>query len=125
MDEALRQYLNYFELPGESQKVDRVMQVFAGKFVKDNPEVFSSSLGAYQMAYLLMMLQTDAHNPQVKEKMKLQDFTKLARGLNDDVELSVELLSGYYNRILKSPLALPNTEKLKKQAYTNINIYTF
>ena len=122
MDEALRQYLNYFELVGESQKVDRVMQVFAGKFVKDNPEVFSSSTGAYQMAYLLMMLQTDAHNPQVKEKMKLQDFSKLARGLNDGSELSAEVLSGLYNRILKHPLALATTEKLKRQAYINCNI---
>jgi brefeldin A-inhibited guanine nucleotide-exchange protein len=38
----MRCYLQYFQLPGEGQKVDRVMQHFAQKFYRDNPDsVFS------------------------------------------------------------------------------------
>jgi Sec7-like guanine-nucleotide exchange factor len=29
-----------------------------------------------------MMLQTNLHNPQVHEKMKFADFSKLAKGMN-------------------------------------------
>jgi brefeldin A-inhibited guanine nucleotide-exchange protein len=39
------------------------MQVFAGKFFKDNPRLFKSASAAYAMSFLLIMLQTDAHNP--------------------------------------------------------------
>ena len=39
------------------------MQAFAEKYVKDNTETFKSSTAAYSLSYLLIMLQTDAHNP--------------------------------------------------------------
>ena len=47
----------------ESQEIDRVMQKFASKYVNDNPNLFNSATAAYTLSYLLMMLQTDLHNP--------------------------------------------------------------
>ncbi len=54
------------------------MQKFASKFVEDNPGSFSSATAAYTLSYLLMMLQTDLHNPNVENKMKLTEFVRLA-----------------------------------------------
>ena len=34
---AIRYYLSSFRLPGESQIIDRIMEMFAEKFCKDNP----------------------------------------------------------------------------------------
>jgi Sec7-like guanine-nucleotide exchange factor len=34
---ALRLYLERFRLPGEAQKIDRMMEKFAEKFCRDNP----------------------------------------------------------------------------------------
>jgi brefeldin A-inhibited guanine nucleotide-exchange protein len=64
IDVAMRNYLHYFQLPGEGQKVDRVMLQFAQKFFKDNPDsVFYSADAAYTLSYLMMMAQTELHNP--------------------------------------------------------------
>lgn len=52
-------------LPGEAQKIDRLMEKFAERFVKCNPGSFKSADVAYVLAYSVIMLNTDAHNPQV------------------------------------------------------------
>lgn len=57
------------------------------------------------------MLQTDLHNPQVKEKMKLQDFIKLAGKINDGDDLPSDMLTQTYQSILKNPLALHEKQK--------------
>jgi brefeldin A-inhibited guanine nucleotide-exchange protein len=37
---SFRKFLNKFLLPGEAQKIDRLILKFAEKFLKDNPGVF-------------------------------------------------------------------------------------
>jgi hypothetical protein len=54
-----------FRLPGEAQKIDRLMEKFAERYVKCNPASFKSADVAYVLAYSVIMLNTDAHNPQV------------------------------------------------------------
>ena len=41
--EALRFFLSTFRLPGESQKIDRLMCKFSEKYVKDNPNCFNTT----------------------------------------------------------------------------------
>lgn len=121
IDVALRIFLKLFYLPGESQKIDRVMQVFASKYFKDNPKAFNSANAAYTLSYLLIMLQTDLHNPQIKqaERMKLEQFIKMAKGINDGMDLTPEELTGFYNRIQEKPLAV--RDESKKEAPENEN----
>lgn len=117
IDDAMRHYLTFFDLPGEGQKVDRIMQIFARKYINDNPNSpYKSATAAYTLSYLMMMLQTSAHNPQVQEKdrMTMQQFCNLAKGINDGENLSQELLQGLYTRIWKVPLAIPDSERLKQ-----------
>ncbi|CAD8140155.1 unnamed protein product [Paramecium octaurelia] len=110
VEQALRQYLDLFTLPPESQQIDRVVQKFADKFYEDNQNNqgfhFKSSSSIYTFTYLLVMLQTDLHNPKVVEKMKLTDFIKLARQINDGEDLPQEYLTITYNSIQKNPLAV-------------------
>lgn len=54
-----------FRLPGEAQKIDRLMEKFAERFVSCNPGAFKSADVCYVLAYSVIMLNTDAHNPQV------------------------------------------------------------
>ena len=68
-DEAIRAFLSGFRLPGEAQKIDRIMEKFAERFTKCNPKAFSSADTAYVLAYSVIMLNTDAHNPMVKTKV--------------------------------------------------------
>jgi brefeldin A-inhibited guanine nucleotide-exchange protein len=45
------------------------MEKFAERFVRCNPASFKSADVAYVLAYSVIMLNTDLHNPQVKKKM--------------------------------------------------------
>ena len=64
-DVAIRTFLRGFRLPGEAQKIDRLMEKFADRFLSCNPGTFRSADVAYVLAYSVIMLNTDAHNPQV------------------------------------------------------------
>lgn len=41
--QALRQFLWSFRLPGEAQKIDRMMEAFARRYCRCNPGVFQST----------------------------------------------------------------------------------
>ena len=67
--EAIRFFLQGFRLPGEAQKIDRIMEKFAERYCKCNPNSFTSADTAYVLAYSVIMLNTDAHNTMVKDKV--------------------------------------------------------
>lgn len=63
---ALRHFLEGFRLPGEAQKIDRLMEKFASRYFENNPGgVFASADTAYVLAYSIIMLTTDLHSQQV------------------------------------------------------------
>lgn len=82
MSECLRELLETFRLPGESQQIARITEVFAEVYIEAGPgECFVPRMGgiradaattvevkdsdaAYVLAYSIIMLNTDQHNPQ-------------------------------------------------------------
>lgn len=105
IDGGLRHLLDHFTIPGEGQQVDRIIESFSIKFYQDNPgSVFASNNPVYSLSYLMMMLQTNLHNPQVQDKMKFAEFTKLSKGMNDKADFPVEYLQSLYNSIQRSQL---------------------
>ncbi|KAK6140598.1 hypothetical protein DH2020_025662 [Rehmannia glutinosa] len=79
-DEAIRAFLQGFRLPGEAQKIDRIMEKFAERYCKCNPKVFTTADTAYVLAYSVIMLNTDAHNPMVKNKVYLLTLNTMMVG---------------------------------------------
>lgn len=77
-DRALRQFLSTFRLPGEAQQIDRMMERFAKWYVECNPEhpLFRHSDIAYILAFSIIMLNTDLHNPAVKRKISKSRFIR-------------------------------------------------
>eukprot|EP00171_Calliarthron_tuberculosum_P013352 IDg13352t1 len=98
-DVGLRRHLNGFRLPGESQKIDRIMEKFASRYCECNPGIFANADAAYVLAYSTIMLHTDAHNAQIKNKMRKEEFIRNNRGINDGGDLDPKLLSTLYDRI--------------------------
>ncbi|RMZ52113.1 hypothetical protein APUTEX25_001307 [Auxenochlorella protothecoides] len=92
-------FLDGFRLPGEAQKIDRLMEKFAERYVLCNPDSFRSADVAYVLAYSVIMLNTDAHNPGVKVKMTRADFLRNNRGINDGGDLPEAFMSGLYDAI--------------------------
>ncbi|GAA5940878.1 Arf family guanine nucleotide exchange factor SEC7 [Sporobolomyces koalae] len=97
--DALRMFLQSFRLPGEAQKIDRYMLKFAERYTAGNPGVFANADTAYILAFSVILLNTDAHNPQVKKPMSKTEFIKNNRGIDDGKDLDEALLSGIYDEI--------------------------
>ncbi len=68
--DSMRYFLSLFELPGEGQKVERILEHFSNKFSKANSEKYNAD-GAYLLSFLLIMLHTNVYNPKVVDKMSL------------------------------------------------------
>jgi len=52
------------------------------------------------------MLNTDAHNPQVKKRMTKADFIKNNRGINDNADLPEEFLSQIFDEIVNNEIRM-------------------
>ena len=59
---------------------------------------FKSADVAYVLAYSVIMLNTDAHNPQVKNKMTCDGFLRNNRGINDGSDLPEDFMRALYQR---------------------------
>ena len=105
-DNALRNFLSRFWLPGEAQKIDRMMEKFAERFCALNPGVFANTDTAYVLAFSLIMLNTDAHSAQMKKKMTQQEFVNMNRGINDSGDLPTELLESLYQNITTNEIKI-------------------
>ncbi|GBG70096.1 hypothetical protein CBR_g5727 [Chara braunii] len=109
-DMAIREFLAGFRLPGEAQKVDRMMEKFAERYCRDNPSLFQSADTAYALGYAVIMLNTDLHNPLVWPKMTKAEFVRMftATGSGqEEVEAPpVEMLEELYDVILADELKM-------------------
>ena len=113
LDMALRNFLMGFRLPGEAPQIDRLMEKFAERYVVCNPTAFKSADVAYVLSYSMIMLNTDAHNQSVKNKMTKEDFLKNNKGIDDGSDLPVEYLSGIYDRILSDEIKMRDDSLLE------------
>ncbi|KAJ6253914.1 cytohesin-4 [Anaeramoeba flamelloides] len=109
IDEALREYIGTFRIPGEAQKIDRIMESFAKHYCKNNPNVFTTSDTAYVLAFSMIMLNTDAHNDGVKNKMSKTQFFANCRGIDDGNDIPQEFLGNIYDRIVNNEIKLKNS----------------
>uniref|UniRef100_A0A2P2JXI4 SEC7 domain-containing protein n=4 Tax=Rhizophora mucronata TaxID=61149 RepID=A0A2P2JXI4_RHIMU len=114
-DEAIRAFLQGFRLPGEAQKIDRIMEKFAERYCKCNPKVFTSADTAYVLAYSVIMLNTDAHNPMVKNKMSADDFIRNNRGIDDGKDLPEEYLRSLFERITRNEIKMKEDDLALQQ----------
>jgi brefeldin A-inhibited guanine nucleotide-exchange protein len=107
-DNAIRYFLSGFRLPGEAQKIDRIMEKFAEKYYLQHQDEFASADMAFILAFSTIMLQTNLHNPAIKEEKKMtkEQFIKQNKGISTDGELSDQLLSEIYERIAAEPISI-------------------
>ncbi|GAA5897123.1 hypothetical protein JCM8208_003734 [Rhodotorula glutinis] len=97
--DALRMFLQSFRLPGEAQKIDRYMLKFAERYTAGNPGTFANADTAYILAFSVILLNTDAHNPQVKKPMTQAEFIRNNRGIDDGKDLDEQFLIEIYDEI--------------------------
>ncbi|OUC46954.1 Sec7 domain protein [Trichinella nativa] len=107
IDHALRRFLHGFHLPGESQKIERILEAFAGRYCQCNPPTTKQRLDTvFVLAFAIIMLNTDLHSPNVKpcNRMKLEDFVKNLQGVDEGRSLNRTFLGEIYARIKNQQL---------------------
>ncbi|KAH6800784.1 GNOM-like 2 [Perilla frutescens var. hirtella] len=110
LDNALRTYLECFRLPGESQKIQRVVEAFSERFYdQQSSDMFASKDAVMIFCYSIIMLNTDQHNPQVKKKMSEEDFIRNNRSINGGNDLPREYLSEQFQSIATNAISLDDT----------------
>lgn len=85
VDVALRKFQTHFQMPGEAQKIERLMQVFASRYCQCNRDIVAKLRDPetiFVLAFAIIMLNTDLHTASLKQekRMKLEDFVKNLRG---------------------------------------------
>lgn len=111
LDVALRLFLSMFRLPGEAQKIDRMMENFANKYCEDNPDKFANADCAFVLSFAMIMLQTDLHNPGIKNKMTKDGFVRQNRGINDNGDLPREYLESLFDSVANNPITLQEDDE--------------
>ncbi|XP_014496105.1 ARF guanine-nucleotide exchange factor GNOM isoform X1 [Vigna radiata var. radiata] len=104
LDTALRVFLETFRLPGESQKIHRVLEAFSERYYEQSPDILANKDAALVLSYSIILLNTDHHNVQVKKKMTEEDFIRNNRHINGGNDLPREFLSEIYHSICKSEI---------------------
>lgn len=61
---------------------------------------------AYVLAYSVILLNTDAHNPQIKNRMTKDGFIRNNRGINDEGDLPAEFLNSIYDEIQSNEIRM-------------------
>lgn len=108
-DVALRVYLARFVLPGEAQKIDRILQAFAKAYFAANPSNANcpSEDAVYTLTFAVLLLNTDAHNPHLARKYKMtkDDFIRNFQGLlTDGMKIPKPYLSHCYDEFSRDPI---------------------
>ena len=119
VDEALRDLLNSFRLPGESALIERIVAVFSEKYCGNAPREGIANVDAVLvLTYAIIMLNTDQHNPNVKKdkRMTYNDFARNLRGVNGHKDFAPEYLQEIYDSIKGNEIILPD-EHNNKQAF--------
>ncbi|KAG0266994.1 GDP/GTP exchange factor for ARF, partial [Linnemannia exigua] len=107
LDESLRELLETFRLPGESQQIERIMELFAATYFATKPRAIASQDAAFILGYAVVMLNTDQHNRVVKGRMSLEQFSKNLKGVNNGENFPPDYLAEVYEAIRKREIVLP------------------
>lgn len=93
------------------------MEKFAERFTEQNPDVFPTADVAFILAFSIIMLNTDLHNPAIKEERRMtkEGFIRNNRGICDGNDLPEELLLSIFDRIKSNPISLKEDDEARER----------
>ena len=102
IDKALRQLLTYVKVPGEAQKIEKIMEVFGKRYNKCNPS-FANKLrtsdSVLTLAFAIMLLNTDLH--KTDKKVSEKEFVASLKAADDGKDFESKLLRSIFKGVKK------------------------
>jgi brefeldin A-resistance guanine nucleotide exchange factor 1 len=105
--DAMRDLLEAFRLPGEAQPIARITEAFAEHFFSFKPTEIADQDATYVLAYSVIMLNTDQHNPQNRKRMTIEDYQKNLRGVNSGKDFAPDYLATIHDSIRQREIIMP------------------
>lgn len=75
-------------------QIDRIMESFAEHYCQQNPNLFDETDTCYIISFSIIMLNTALHNPNVTQKITVEQFIKQNSGINSGKDLPRDILVG-------------------------------
>ncbi|XP_061196225.1 Golgi-specific brefeldin A-resistance guanine nucleotide exchange factor 1-like isoform X2 [Saccostrea echinata] len=110
VDEALRQYLEAFRLPGEAPVISYLIEHFSDHWHKSNGEPFANADAAFTLTYAIIMLNVDQHNHNAKKQnipMTGAEFKKNLKKCNGGADFDQDMLEEIYVAIKNEEIVMP------------------
>ena len=124
IDEALRMFLQTFRLPGEAPLISNIMEIFGEhwhQYAKAAGHGLADEDSPYTLAYAVIMLNTDQHNPNAGKNsvpMTQEQFIKNLRGTNGGGDHDPQIMSEVYQAIKHDEIVMPQEQTgLVKENY--------
>lgn len=113
--EAIRELVYRVCLPGESQKIDRIMEIFSWYWYDSNPTAvnpalnpFSSDTTAFILSFATIMLNTDLHSGKMHQRMTLEEFRRMNRQVDEGKEVPEEYIRELYEDVKLHEVIMPD-----------------
>lgn len=110
IDQAMRVFLETFRIPGEAQQIERIIDQFSACYFEtiehDEHREIASGNDTAVLAFSIIMLNTDQHNPQVRNRMQFKDYCRNVRGLNNGKDFNSGYLKSIYDAIKENEIVL-------------------
>lgn len=109
---SIRELVFQVRLPGEAQKIDRIMQEFAIQWYSSNKGApkeinpFSTEDAAFILSFSIIMLNTDLHSKQVLNKLTKGAFISMNRGIDAGADVDEAYLSHVYDEVKDSQIVM-------------------
>ena len=135
---AMNLFMSTFGLRGESYNIYNFICAFGSKYYEDNKEIykknrlnkdgksvfFESDAEVTSFAYSIMILNTDLHNPNVSNKMTVEEFIKNNKSSKLFKEVPDEYFKEIYQEIHDNELkkAIPKDNNYSKDIEIYLNL---
>ena len=135
---AMNLFMSTFRLMGESYNIYNFICAFGSKYYEDNKDIgeknklnknnnwvtFKSDEEVTSFAYSIMILNTDLHNPNVLNKMTVEEFIKNNKSSGLFTEVPEEYFKEIYQEIYDNELkkAFPRNDNYSKDIEIYLNL---
>ena len=127
---SLRHFLTgcSFRLPGEAQRIDRIISTFSQCYWEDNAGdlqkcPFQSQDTVFLVSFAIIMLNTDLHKShsgkgKAPKKMTKQEFINNLRGVDAGIDKSRNYIYSIYDSIESSPIAISHSSSQSQRSHS-------
>lgn len=115
--DAVRDFLQSFRIPGEAQKIERIMDLFSKDYFERGAGPCANIDASYLLCFSIVMLNTELYNPNVPphRRMTMEGYLKNLKGTNGGKDFPPELLSDNYASVRDNEIKIPEEQMSEHQ----------